>query len=136
MHEMLDALREYIDALSVSAKSTTRAEDRAKYAQHLASAARLFADLQAGRVTEFRSRLLEEQHTFGWSYLSGGVGARLDIGRELLAGVAHPAQATVDAARGGPLVTGRFELVLARRRGCASRLACGRRRASLPLFGD
>jgi len=72
--KLKSALAEYVRTLGRSADATNRAEDRSRYESHLAAAARMFADLEAGDRESLAARVAAEQQSFGWSYLSGEAG--------------------------------------------------------------
>ena len=73
---VIDALTDYVRRLEEGAESTTRAELRPQYRNHLAQAARLFAALCQPRPNWEKTRtiLADEERAIGWSYLPGGQG--------------------------------------------------------------
>ena len=73
-----NALAEYVRALGCSADATDRAEDRGRYQSHLAAAARMFADIEAGDLQSLVARVAVERRNFGSDYLSGDAGARAE----------------------------------------------------------
>ena len=75
MSKLLDALARYVAVLSHSAHETHRAEDRAIYTQHLATAARFFLAVHSGRIDELKSLVASERRAYGWGYLSYAEGS-------------------------------------------------------------
>jgi hypothetical protein len=77
---LLEGLREYVQLLERAAATTTRAEDRSKYRDHLAEAARMLAAVTGTNPdwTKVREILLGEERAFGWSYLSDSIGAEVE----------------------------------------------------------
>jgi hypothetical protein len=78
----LDALSEYVGVLEKGAATTTRAEDRPRYRDHLAQAARIFSAVTISEPdwTKVRDIVQDEERAFGWSYLSDDVGAAAEAG--------------------------------------------------------
>lgn len=74
MNQVLIALAEYVATLDKSSKQTTRAEDRVRYEQHLATSARMFEAIQRRAVDELKELVASERRVFGWGYLSGPEG--------------------------------------------------------------
>ena len=70
MTELLAALTEYVQVLSASAESTSRAEDRSKYSSHLAAAALMYMHVVMNNHKELKSVVSSERRAFGWNYLS------------------------------------------------------------------
>jgi hypothetical protein len=75
MATLLDALAQYVEVLSHSSHTTTRAEDRSTYTGHLAAAAEIFTCLHSGRLADAKAIVSEQRRAYGWGYLSGGEGA-------------------------------------------------------------
>jgi hypothetical protein len=75
MATLIDALAQYIEVLSRSAQATTRAEDRSTYTGHLAAAAKIFACLHSGRLSEAKEIVSEQRRSYGWGFLSGDEGS-------------------------------------------------------------
>lgn len=76
MEDLLDALATYVEVLSSSAEGTRRAEDRTRYSQHLAAAARMFAAIRRDPSLHGLYRLIgEEEASFGRDFLSGDEGS-------------------------------------------------------------
>jgi hypothetical protein len=75
----LSAVVDYIRVLTRSLDTTTFPSDRTAYQRHLAAAARLVAllaqDDHAGDVEDW---LRDEEHGFGWGYLSGEQGEQAE----------------------------------------------------------
>lgn len=75
MNDLRDELASYVGVLSESAGSTTRAEDRALYMQHLAASALVFFLLQNKTPEPTLKKWVEdERRAFGWSFLTGAEG--------------------------------------------------------------
>ena len=75
MRRLLTDLAHYISQLEQSNVKTTRAEDRRRYADHLAAAAIMFASIQSESDSEkFTDVLDAETRSFGWDYLGGEPG--------------------------------------------------------------
>ena len=74
MTTLMDALAQYVAVLSQSAQTTTCAEDRSAYTNHLAAAAEIFACLHSGRVSDAKAIVSDQKRAFGWGYLSGEAG--------------------------------------------------------------
>ena len=75
MTELLAALTEYVQVLSSSAESTSRAEDRSKYTSHLAAAALMYMHALMNNREGLKSVVSSESRAFGWNYLSDTEGA-------------------------------------------------------------
>ena len=75
MNNVRLALADYISVLGASADETARAEDRSAYTQHIAAAARMFADLEKGRTEAFLERIAAERRSYGTSFLVGAPGS-------------------------------------------------------------
>lgn len=73
--KILDALAQYVDALSASARNTHHAEDRSMYTSHLAAAARIFSCLHSGRLDSAWEIASEQDRHYGVNFLSGDEGA-------------------------------------------------------------
>jgi hypothetical protein len=72
-------LAKYIEALSESAISTHRAEDRPQYEKHLAEAARMFGALRRDpTLHQLKSIVAQERHNYGSSYLSDEPGSKAE----------------------------------------------------------
>jgi len=71
----LSALDAYIAVLSASADHTRQAEDRSRYRDHLANAARLFHLLHCGEMKALKDLVSVEQRSYGTGFLSGDEGA-------------------------------------------------------------
>jgi hypothetical protein len=71
----LSALDTYIAVLSASSDCTHQAEDRGRYRDHLANAAKLFHLLYRGDMIAFKELISVEQRSYGWGFLSGDEGA-------------------------------------------------------------
>ena len=77
--DLLTALADYIRVLAEASEQTRRAEDRPRYAQHLAVAARMFVAACPGSEPEMLQKLVaDERRAFGWSYLADEAGARAE----------------------------------------------------------
>ena len=75
MQQLLADLAQYISQLEQSNLKTTRAEDRRRYADHLAAAAIMFASIQSqSDSAKFAEVLDAETRSFGWDYLDGEPG--------------------------------------------------------------
>jgi hypothetical protein len=83
--DLSSALARYIGVLAVSADATSHAEDRVIYTKHLADAARMFAELHAGRISVLRELVESERHGYGWGYLSGDTGAAAESAFDVFA---------------------------------------------------
>jgi hypothetical protein len=70
MAELLAALTEYVRVLDSSAGSTSRAEDRARYSNHLAAAALMFMHISLNNLEGLKSVVSSERRCYGWGYLS------------------------------------------------------------------
>ncbi len=69
------ALADYIAVLESSSASTSRAEDRSRYQQHLASAALMFVALEKQRsIEKLKELVATETRSFGWDFLDGPEG--------------------------------------------------------------
>jgi len=78
MTELLAALTEYVQVLSASAESTSRAEDRSKYSAHLAAAALMYMHILQTNREGLNSLISSERRAFGWNYLSDAEGAAVE----------------------------------------------------------
>ena len=75
MQQLLADLAQYISQLEQSSLKTTRAEDRRRYADHLAAAAIMFSSIQSqSDSAKFAEALDAETRSFGWDYLDGEPG--------------------------------------------------------------
>ena len=75
MDEIVQELARYSAALSRSLDTTTYANDRSAYRDHLAAAARWLGMIHDGAsLSELRESVASEQRRFGWGYLSGEPG--------------------------------------------------------------
>ena len=88
---LLEALPEYVRLLERAAATTARAEDRSKYRDHLAEAARMLAAVSGTSPdwTKLREILVDEERAFGWSYLSDSIGAEVEAAFSRLRGLAQ-----------------------------------------------
>lgn len=76
MEDLQDALAEYVEILGSCAARTRRAEDRSRYAQHLAAAARMFAAIRRDpSLRELHRLIADETASFGRDFLSGDEGS-------------------------------------------------------------
>ena len=74
MTHLADALARYVAALEAGALETNHAQDRSSYVAHLAAAARMFSAIHTGSLYQLKAIVVEERHSYGWSYLSGKAG--------------------------------------------------------------
>ena len=75
MDSYKSALAQYVSVLERSGAGTTRAEDRSRYQQHLASAALMFCAIQEHQsVEKLRELVAAERHSYGWDFLDGPAG--------------------------------------------------------------
>jgi hypothetical protein len=72
------ALVEYVDALDRALDSTTHAPDRPLYVNHLAEAARLVSILAVEDQIRLAEWIRSDEHSFGWSGLSGAEGEQVE----------------------------------------------------------
>jgi hypothetical protein len=75
--DLLKALAGYIQTLTESSEQTHRAEDRRRYTEHLATAARIFVAVHQDSDT-LRQLVADERRAYGWSYLADETGARAE----------------------------------------------------------
>jgi hypothetical protein len=75
MKDLQDALAVYVEVLGSCAERTRRAEDRSRYAQHLAAAALMFAAmLRDPSLRQLYRLIADEEASFGRDFLSGDEG--------------------------------------------------------------
>ena len=87
------ALAEYVSALSNSAGTTSRSEDRATYQNHLASAAVMFVAIHQEDMVRLKELVDAELRSFGWSYLSGEEGSAAEAAWTRFVGIVRSALA-------------------------------------------
>lgn len=75
--DLLTALANYIQILAEASEQTRRAEDRPRYTEHLAAAARMFVAAQRGSEA-LQKLVADERRAYGWSYLADETGARAE----------------------------------------------------------
>jgi len=75
----MESLAQYVGALLESADTTHRSENRPRYERHLAQAARMFYAIRRDpALVQLSAVVAEERRAFGWSFLSGDDGARVE----------------------------------------------------------
>lgn len=75
MHSLRHALADYITSLEAGAAQTHRAEDRARYQQHLAAAALMFAAVEKHKsIEKLKELVASERRSYGWDFLEGSEG--------------------------------------------------------------
>jgi hypothetical protein len=64
-----------VAVLGNAERSTTRAEDRTRYRNHLAAAALIFECLHRDDMVSAKALVANERRSFGWDFLDGDAGA-------------------------------------------------------------
>ena len=90
MDTLKDTLADYIVVLSLSVQTTEDAIDRDNYIKHLAEAAKIFACLHSGRLSEAVELVKDQRRIYNWSGLSGDEGKAATAAFEKFASMAAP----------------------------------------------
>ena len=73
------ALTEYVSVLESSLDDTHQAEDRSRYRDHLAAAARMFIAIEKhDSINKLKQLVATEHRSYGWDYLAGDSGDRAE----------------------------------------------------------
>jgi len=90
MDTFKDTLADYIVVLSLSIQTTTDAIDRENYVKHLAEAAKIFACLHSGSLSDARELVKDQRRIYSWGNLSGDEGRAATTAFEKFASMAAP----------------------------------------------
>lgn len=74
----LPELATYVAVLAEAERTTSRAEDRSRYRNHLATAALVFERFHRDDLVSAKALVAEERRSFGWDYLDGDAGATVE----------------------------------------------------------